>query len=706
MFRRPLRTWLTPSVWRSPVLLAGLLALSTQLLACEGCGGDPNRPPPARDAGSEPGWGLPDGGGVVEPCAGRGDGEPVAPPPEWNTVSCVRPEAEPCAEVGTRERRYAVCSYVGGSDAGPPCPPGTVCRCGERGEACVVRGLVDRVPCAVPPPSEPIATGPWGECGTQEPCATTGVQQRGVLVCSGGSPMSTVELRACPRVTEGVVLEQGEWMPCSFPAADACAREGTEARSRRMCEGGQAVTRTETRSCSRDTDGLEVGERTYDGGCQANPTDCSAQGFRWAVYSECRDGGMVEVNQKQTCDLPVAQDGGSFKLSASNLPELQSFVEVSRAHTATPVPSPAYDGLRTSFDYTGANGALDAGMSPGSVKVHVRVPDGGTPLPDGGPTPSEFAVLTDADAEGLLRSGAGNHTGTLQYDAGTLHIDFATAPPATCTTLVSHQGPNDLLLETAELSADAGTGLELCRLRRVHGNLTLKIAAGTTAVRFPALTEVLGSLSITQSGLSTTTKPSIELPVLARVRGNLSLETVHFANLSLASLTRVDGNLTVSQSNGASLLLSQLTRVGGSVEVTMNPELVSFELGNLDFVGGSFTVKNNTSLVSWVSNLSRVGNRFDVNQSGIGVCRIYDEHVRIPMSRQGIGDGGTGNISVTGKAEQKCTSSVAGFVDDDRDGIITCCDNCPSTFNPDQVDSDQDGEGNECDSSPNNPDAG
>ncbi|XXF80720.1 hypothetical protein P2318_13480 [Myxococcaceae bacterium GXIMD 01537] len=652
-------------------------------LALFGCGGS-SGPGPSVDGGTDAGVDAGSDAGSVEPCAGRAEGEPVAAPPDWDSIACVAPASAPCAETGVRERRYSVCAFVGKREA--PLCAGGACRCGERGEACAVRDLLDSAPCSVPPRVGPLSTGPWGECGAEDACSISGVQRRGVLSCSGGVAVAAVETRSCERTTEGLELSAEEWGGCGFPTE--CAQEGTESRKRRVCQGGQPVEKTDARTCSRSTEGVAVGARTYGACAPVSLLDCDTQGVRSVSFSECRGGVPVAVassdpRSQERCTLPVAQSG-PFSLSDTNLPELQSFVEVSRAYSASVEPNAPYDGVSARFDFTWPPSA-PLPISPGSVSLSVAT---------GGSSPADVAVLTDKDVEAVLRSASGESTGSVDYASGALRVELATAPPTGSTTAVSYQGPNDLTIDTTGQAS-----VELCRLRRVRGNLKVVIAASTTSVRFPALTEVQGSLTLVQVDASR--QPAVDLPVLARVRGGLALDGVHFANLSLPALARVDGDVSVRSSQGASVLLSQLAHVGGSVEVgaasagSGNPQLVSFEFGNLEFVGGDFRVANNAKLASWVTNLTRVGRDFDVKQPGIAICSVYGDHVRVLMSRQGVGR----DIRVEGKFAA-VTATVTGFQDGDGDGHIDICDNCVGVFNADQVDSDNDGQGDACDATP------
>lgn len=577
-----------------------------------------------------------------------------------------------------------------------------------------MRSVVDRVPCVMPPRLEPISTGPWGECSAQPqaPCGTTGLQQRAVLVCSGGQALPAVETRGCARETEGLELNAGAWSGCGYPSE--CAQEGLEVRSRTVCQGGQAVALSDVRPCTRSTEGVVVGPKAYGPCAPVSFTDCSPLGQRYASFQACSNGAPEDAGTWEACELPVAQDRD---LSLGNLDpnQLLSLVEVSRAATVSLSPNAGYDGQRRSFAY-----ALDPGspvwpISPGSVRLTVQVPeggaDGGTALPDGGPALVEFAVLTDSSEEGLLRSASGESTGTIRYGTGALEVQFAAPPPPSATTLLSYQGRNSLALNTA----NAGTTLELCRLRRVHGNLSLEVAPNTQVIRLPALTEVLGTLTLSQQDR---TRPlTLEFPALTRVRGDLVLGQLNVEGVALPSLVSTDGLVSAKQSLGAVLRLPRLREAGG-VQVggpgEGNPELVSFDLASLEQVRGDFRVADNPRLVSWVTNLSRVEGLFHAVQlPRAGVCSIYNNHVRVVMSRQGIGGRTQGRVDVHVQGRYDLPPNAAlpppagggmielqGFEDNDGDGIINDCDNCRDTFNPNQLDSDNDGLGDECDPTP------
>lgn len=179
---------------------------------------------------------------------------------------------------------------------GDPCEPPTICE----GARCV--GCVDQSDC--PEPVRP----PFGECEAVDVCALSGTQSRMVttFACVDDECVGTTapETQACARDTDGVA--------CGLPSASGwtvcggfdgtCGEMGTQSQTvlSRECAAGACaeVTRTNTRDCGRDTDGIMCGAtETVVSDCEvpAGADPCVRAGQRTTTTTTyaCADGGCV-----------------------------------------------------------------------------------------------------------------------------------------------------------------------------------------------------------------------------------------------------------------------------------------------------------------------------------------------------------------------------------------------------------------------------
>ncbi|MEM7608505.1 MAG: hypothetical protein AAF411_24390 [Myxococcota bacterium] len=134
----------------------------------------------------------------------------------------------------------------------------------------------DGVNCGAPSP------GPYGACGGfTGTCGNSGTQSRTVTTptCGSGScgSASTTETRACTRNTNGTSCGSVSFGPYSACGGftSTCDQTGTQSRDRRAptCNAGgcATVTTSESRSCTRNTNGVSCGTGRACSGGSCNP---------------------------------------------------------------------------------------------------------------------------------------------------------------------------------------------------------------------------------------------------------------------------------------------------------------------------------------------------------------------------------------------------------------------------------------------------
>src|SRR5262249_3318644 len=159
------------------------------------------------------------------------------------------------------------------------------------------------------------------------------------------------------------------------------------------------------------------------------------------------------------------------------------------------------------------------------------------------------------------------------------------APVADALTTVTYDIPNPLHVG----SGYTPSALANCRLTKVHGDVTLDLAAGVESVSLTGLKEIAGDLTITQAAGG---HANVSLAALTRVRGSVSIAGMDLTKVSLPGLETIEGSLSLIGNTGTFFSLAQLTTVGKSLIVgtgeaaDANSALVSFSLANLSTVGG------------------------------------------------------------------------------------------------------------------------
>jgi hypothetical protein len=513
----------------------------------------------------------------------------------------------------------------------------------------VERTVVDERGCDLTLPPAPLSAGPWGACipPSETPCDATGTQTRLELTCSGGQPVEmTSAPQACDTELEGSVLAEGTFEPtCEFlfetadrtlcptletesacsERLDLCTWSGTacghtgstepdrcvqsiaQERPLEVCSGGVAVTTSDSRQCTRSTDGLSF-DNSDTLPCEpVDIDDCFSTGERADVQvSSCQGGVASMAAETLSCEL-APYTTGSYTMSS--LADFKRLVEIGR--------------------------------------------------PEG----------TDVHSYGL-----------------TIRV------------------------------ADFSTDVVACRLTRIDGDLLIT-GGSQQRIELSGLVEITGDVNI--SGGPNT---RVALPALRSIGGHLQVSGLDWENLDLRSLQEVgspdapiEGWVDLSNGVGQLMELPVLALVHGDLTVTYNSDLLRFDLPGLSEVAGDFTIRHNDQLRAFeASNLATIGGVLRIGGLALRVCDAF-AYVSVLSSRDALGTPcslGENGIDVYASdpalpacvyfAELNRAAAGTPYVanrsklDHDADFVVEACDNCPGVPNADQLDSNNNGIGDEC----------
>lgn len=158
-----------------------------------------------------------------------------------------------------------------------------------------------------------VTYGSWSSCGGySNSCDETGTRSRDVYTptCSGGtcSTVTTSQTGSCTRNTDGDgcgTVTYGSWSTCSF--SNTCDETGTQSRDvyTPTCSSGSCgtVTTSESRGCTRDTDGTTCQSTSYGtwGSCGGFSSGCDETGTEnrtnteyTCVSGSCQGSSVME----------------------------------------------------------------------------------------------------------------------------------------------------------------------------------------------------------------------------------------------------------------------------------------------------------------------------------------------------------------------------------------------------------------------------
>ena len=213
-----------------------------------------------------------------------------------------------CDGLGT----CGTCQPGAACSTGNPCEVGTT-ECAGGNPRCVAAGNVAaEVACGAE------SADSWSVCtGFGNQCDTTGTQTRSVtsFACDGGGRCAesrSSETRACSRGTDGnscgAGTQNGAWGACGY--ADVCDQSASRSRTVTTfrCGGGSCsgTPSTQTESCSRNTNGTSCGANETGpwGPCQqvsgSNPCGTAGQQTRSVATYSCNRGACLEDSSTQT----------------------------------------------------------------------------------------------------------------------------------------------------------------------------------------------------------------------------------------------------------------------------------------------------------------------------------------------------------------------------------------------------------------------
>jgi len=217
--------------------------------------------------------------------------------------------------------------------------------------------------------NEGVQCGGWGACGGfASACDESGTQTRecdDFDDCSSTSldptcgVFGTSESRNCTRDTDGTVVEGwSAWSACSG-FSDACDTTGTRTRTRSVCSGGSATTEQATGDCTREVSGCDEPDVIDDVG----PED----------IAEDQDVVVTE-------DITTPEDAAAADVmeSDTSLVDVPSIPDSSEPEDGAPTHDGALDEVALSDSHHPSNDVST------SVDLAVRRGDGGcasAPLP-------------------------------------------------------------------------------------------------------------------------------------------------------------------------------------------------------------------------------------------------------------------------------------------------------------------------------------
>ena len=218
--------------------------------------------------------------------------------------------ADECDETGTQTRTRTEYDCSGGSCSTSTFSESRTCSRDTDGNSC----------------GAGVTYGTWSACGGfANSCDTTGTRSRSrtTRTCAGSSCTSTTDTvtESCTRVTDGTSCGSNDytnWSACGG-FANSCDETGTQTRTRTEydCSGGSCTSSnfTESRSCTRDTDGDTCGSTTYGswGSCGGFSSACDRTGTqsRTATDRTCSNGTCTTVNRTETQSCTRSVTGNS-----------------------------------------------------------------------------------------------------------------------------------------------------------------------------------------------------------------------------------------------------------------------------------------------------------------------------------------------------------------------------------------------------------